>query len=113
MTRLEKLYYRLILTLAYLAVATILLNIFMTEHGFRADQVRNSFGQMVEYETHRPFAYRVLTPMLINGIESLFPEESVTEIGDWLSEKSPLINSASADTSLESSLILKFHIAYI
>lgn len=57
--------------LVYAAVSAIVLNLFMLEWGFRSDNARFSFDRLITQTAHRPFVYRVLTPIVVRGVAAV------------------------------------------
>jgi hypothetical protein len=70
-------------TAFYLIVAAIVLNTFMNRWGFRARSPRYGFKALITYEAHRPFAFRALTPAVINGVAALLPESRLEQLVEW------------------------------
>jgi hypothetical protein len=70
-------------TALYLIVAAIVLNTFMTRWGFRARSPRYGFKALITYSAHRPFAFRALTPGVINGVTALFPASRLKDLVEW------------------------------
>ena len=112
MTRMEKIFYRLLLSLVYLAAAAVVLNTFMSEHGFRGDQPENNFALMMSYQAHRPYAYRVLTPLVVNSAASLVSTDLLTDSETFLMQTSPLLKYVRVTDGWDPLLSLKYHIAY-
>jgi hypothetical protein len=70
-------------TSLYLIVAAVVLNTFMNQWGFRGHSPRYGFEALVSYEAHRPFAFRMLTPALINASTALVPRSLLDELVEW------------------------------
>lgn len=70
-------------TALYLIVAAIVLNTFMNRWGFRGRSPRYGFKALITYEAHRPFAFRALTPAVINGVTTLLPASRLKELAEW------------------------------
>jgi hypothetical protein len=70
-------------TALYLIVAAIVLNTFMNRWGFRARSPRYGFKALITYSAHRPFAFRALTPAVINGVTALLPASRLEQLVEW------------------------------
>ena len=70
--------------LLYMATSAWCLASFMDKWGFREDESRFGLTQMMEHTAHRPFAYRVLVPWIVNGMGQLIPLRSVEHALDRL-----------------------------
>lgn len=102
----------LFLAFLYLAVTLTTLNTFMDRVGFRGDNPRFGFRQMMEYRAEKPFCYRALVPLLVNGTYELFPESFIEKIGDDLTENSGLLRYVRIEDNFDAELSAKYHIAY-
>jgi hypothetical protein len=70
-------------TSLYLIVAAVVLNTFMNQWGFRGHSPRYGFEALVAYDAHRPFAFRMLTPALINASTALVPGSLLDDLVQW------------------------------
>lgn len=67
-------YYYLLL-FAYILASAIVLHLFMGEFGFGdAKHSWLNFQRYMDHETKRPYAYRVLTPAVINMLSAVVPD---------------------------------------
>jgi hypothetical protein len=70
-------------TALYLVVAAVVLNTFMNRWGFRGRSARYGFRALITYQAERPFAFRALTPAVINGVTALLPASRLNELVEW------------------------------
>jgi hypothetical protein len=75
MTRLVRLVRLVPLLLMYWLAATAAVHVFMQKQAFFEDWHHQAyaFERMLDGSAHRPFAYRVLTPWLVNRIDEAMP----------------------------------------
>ena len=110
--------YRLaFLCFIYIVVASIVLNIFMTRWGFHYSDKPFGFTVMMSYEADRPWAYRVLMPLAVNGASALVPDRLLElQQEKWL-ETSRLLTyedeqiDGNINWNLRTSL--KYHLTYM
>ncbi|HHI02241.1 MAG: hypothetical protein DRP51_04285 [Candidatus Zixiibacteriota bacterium] len=100
------------LALLYFVVCLVVLNTFMDLNGFRGDSERFGFNKMMTYTAERPFAYRVLTPVLINGIVSLIPESAIAKLEKDLLHDSNLLRYVDVTENWDAVLSAKYHLTY-
>lgn len=100
---------------AYAVTAFCVLHMFMLSFGwFRELRFEGfSFDRMVTFTADRPFAYRVLMPMLVNAGASLFPHDFMRAYGQWLIESSPLLYYSKNQLFRYESMALKVHLEYV
>lgn len=80
----SKLFYRIVLTIIYLMAATVVLNTFMSERGLLGDNERYGFKKMISFSADKPFAYRVLMPLLVTTISDLTPDKTISDAEEFL-----------------------------
>ncbi len=68
------------LILLYYVACLVVLNTYMDRHGFRGYEDRYGFAKMTDYTAEKPFSYRVLTPLVVNGIMELIPDRSFVKL---------------------------------
>lgn len=96
----------------YLIVASIILNLFMIEWGFREDIDRFDFNSMMDRTSHKPFVYRILIPTITNITATIIPETIKESTADFLLYSSPVLRYVRDDQVLKPEIILKYHITY-
>jgi hypothetical protein len=72
-----------------------------------------SFDRMVSFTADRPFAYRVLMPMLINSSAAVFPKDFINSHKKWLTDSSPLTKYAKNKLYFHENIALKVHLEYV
>jgi hypothetical protein len=101
-----------LLLLVYGVVAAFLLDCFMGIWGFRGDSRRYGIEALLGNRSHRPFAYRVLSPAVVNAGVRLMPERLRTERRTWLLEGSPLLRYRFESESWSVEKSVRWHVAY-
>lgn len=99
--------------LLYLLVSFFILHIFICKWGVRGDDERFGFEKTLTFTAYKPFAYRILTPALINFTRACFPQKFIDTHAQWLSEKSPLLRYHRIPEGLSPKTSLAVHIAYL
>ncbi len=103
------------LTLVYMAIGAWCTNSFMEKWGFREREYRYGFTQMLDHTSHRPFAYRVLIPFVVNGLYDLLGPSARDRFPD-LEKIRPAVRSrffrAEGQLDWTPELSLKYHITY-
>ena len=61
------------MVLVYAVVVALIVDVFLTTWGFRGPNPRYGFEAMYTFKAHRPFAYRVLMPLIIRGVDAATP----------------------------------------
>lgn len=100
------------LALLYFIVCLIVLNTFMDLNGFRGNSERFGFNKMMTYTAERPFAYRVLTPVLINSAVSLIPESVISKLEKDLLFDSNLLRYVHVTENWDAAASAKYHLTY-
>lgn len=113
MPDLSKPFYRIFLIVIYLAAAAVVLNTFMSERGLLGDNERYGFKKMVSFNADRPFAYRVLMPLLVTTISDLTPDETIDNSEELLLEKSPLLKYVQIKDGFDNLTSFQYHVTYI
>lgn len=99
--------------LLYAAVSLLVLHLFMLGNGwFRETKNGFALDRMLSFTAARPFAYRVLTPALVNAGAALFPDSFIRERGRWLTQGSPLVPYARTSLFMNARMALKVHVLY-
>ena len=101
-----------LLLLVYVVVSAFVLDSFMSIWGFRGDSPRYGLEALLGRQSHRPFAYRVLSPTLIDAGVRLVPERVRAARRDWFLERSPLLRYRFANESWSLEKSVRWHVAY-
>jgi len=102
----------LFLIFLYFVVCLTVLNTFMDRVGFRGDSPRYGFSRMMNFTAEKPFCYRVLTPLIVNSIYDLFPDDLIGRIESDLTEKSGLLRYMQTAKNFDAELSAKYHLTY-
>jgi hypothetical protein len=102
----------IMLTLVYVFVAAFVLNAFMSQWGFRGAGAAYGFDAMLSHTAWRPYAYRVLTPAVINAASALIPERITDTRRPFLMEKSPLLRYKGPNEPWSVERSKKWHLTY-
>ncbi len=103
----------LFLLLLYAITAAGVLDAFMGQWGFRADNAKFGFEAMTSFTAERPFAFRVLSPVLINSAASAVPDSFVESHRAWLETTSPVLRYRTPGEAWSVDKSLRWHIAYL
>ena len=101
-----------LLLLVYVVVSAFVLDCFMGIWGFRGDSPRYGLEALLGRESHRPFAYRILSPTLINAGVRLVPDRAREAQRAWLLERSPLLRYRFERESWSLEKSVRWHVAY-
>ena len=102
-----------LLTLLYTAVATSVLDLFMTRWGFMGDARHRGLDVMLEHRAERPFVYRVLTPEIIRRVSDVVRERIDGPQQRWLVRDSPLRRYARPRERWDVAKAVPFHVGYL
>jgi len=100
------------IALVYIIVSLIVLNTFMDLNGFRGDSERFGFNRMMTYSAERPFAYRILTPVIINNLVSIIPESVISSLEKDLLEDSELLRYVKVTENWDAENSARYHLTY-
>jgi len=102
-----------LLLLLYGCTAAYVLDAYMSNHAFEGSKGRSGFEAMLEFDSHRPFVYRILTPWLINQVAALVPDTISYGNEQWFTIDSPALQRYLQEgQELDVELGVKWHIAY-
>ena len=99
--------------LLYTIVAALVLGTFATRWGFRGDSPHWGLEKMLAYEARQPFAYRVLSPTLINAGISIVPRSYVERHREWFLEETPVLRYRHRNESWDLDKSVAWHVAYL
>jgi hypothetical protein len=102
-----------LVTLLYVAVATSVLDLFMTRWGFMGDSRHRGLDVMLEHRAQRPFVYRVLTPEIIRRVSDVVREGMGVAQQSWLVRDSPLRRYARPRERWDLAKAVPFHVGYL
>jgi len=102
-----------LVTLLYLAVATSVLDLFMTRWGFMGDNRHRGLDVMLEHRAQRPFVYRVLTPEIIRRVSDVVRAGIDPAQRSWLVRDSPLRRYARPLERWDLAKAIPFHVGYL
>jgi hypothetical protein len=102
-----------LVTLLYVAVATSVLDLFMTRWGFMGDSRHRGLDVMLEHRAQRPFVYRVLTPEIIHRVSDVVREGMGEAQQSWLVRDSPLRRYARPRERWDLAKAVPFHVGYL
>jgi hypothetical protein len=102
-----------LVTLLYVAVATSVLDLFMTRWGFMGDNRQRGLDVMLEHRAQRPFVYRVLAPEIIRRVSDVVQEGIDEAHGRWLVRDSPLRRYARPRERWDLAKAIHFHVGYL
>jgi hypothetical protein len=98
--------------LVYWATACLCLNSYMERWGFRAG---GGLDRMMTYTAPRPFAYRVLVPVIVNNITAAIPTQFKASLYDYFDQSSEVrkryFGGNNTDT-WDADYSLKYHLTY-
>lgn len=102
----------LFLGFLYVLSASCVLDAFMSRWGFRGDSPKSGFAAVVSFEAERPFAYRVLSPLLIRAVVDAVPTSWTERHEEFLLTKSALLRYRQPNESWNVAKSLGWHVAY-
>jgi hypothetical protein len=102
----------LFLILLYLIACLIVINIFMSLYGFRGDSERYGFTKMMSYSAEKPFCYRALTPIIINGLTNIIPDSFLSTLEKDLLKDSELLKYKKDQNIRDIEISVKYHLTY-
>lgn len=103
----------LFVALLYAAVATTVLDVFMTRWGFQGDHEGRGLMALLEHRGEKPFVYRVLAPEVVAQVSRrlgpLLSEPTVR----WLVDESPLVRHKWRFETWGAKKAIAWHVAYL
>ena len=96
----------------YLLAASVVLDSFMSRWGFRGDSARYGFDAMVEFQSDRPYVYRVLFPALVRAGAAAIPRRWVERNEQFLLRETELNVYREPRESWNLQKSLRWHVAY-
>ncbi len=106
---------RMLVLLLYVIVSAIVLNNFMIQWGYQEGSQTHSVKQMLTYSADRPFAYRVLTPFVVNAIAHAVPASFLKSRSASLLTNSDVLKyvESAKHAGWDEDTSLRFHIVYL
>ncbi len=102
----------LFLALLYVIASAVVLDAFLGQWGFRGDNPKFGFRALLTFEAERPFAYRVLSPLLVEGVARAIPPALLERHRRWLQESTPLLRYRRPGESWTLWKSVRWHVAY-
>jgi hypothetical protein len=107
-----KLFRYIFLALVYVIVCLVVLDTFMDVNGFRGDSERFGFNRMMTYSAERPFAYRILTPIIVNAVVAVIPQSVISSLDKDLLKDSRLLKYVAVTENWDAESSARYHITY-
>jgi hypothetical protein len=99
--------------LLYVIVASLVVGTFAARWGFRGDSPHWGLEKMLAFKAERPFAYRVLSPAIVNTGIAMLPDGYVAGREEWLTTKTPLLRYRHRNESWTLEKSVAWHVAYL